>query len=51
MGTEVKTMTVLDAVEKLTADQCLELLCSRDLGRLALVIVKSVPRNWHDGTG
>jgi len=38
MGTEVKTMTVLDAVEKLTADECLELLSSRDLGRIALVI-------------
>jgi nitroimidazol reductase NimA-like FMN-containing flavoprotein (pyridoxamine 5'-phosphate oxidase superfamily) len=38
MGTEVKTMTALDAVEKLTADECLELLSSRDLGRLALVI-------------
>ncbi len=38
MGSEVKTMTVLDAVEKLTADECLELLSSRDLGRIALVI-------------
>jgi nitroimidazol reductase NimA-like FMN-containing flavoprotein (pyridoxamine 5'-phosphate oxidase superfamily) len=26
------------AVETLSADQCLELLCSRDLGRIALVI-------------
>jgi uncharacterized protein len=38
METEVKTMAVLDAVEKLSADQCLELLSSRDLGRVALVI-------------
>jgi hypothetical protein len=38
MGSEVKTMTVLDTVEKLTADECLELLSSRDLGRIALVI-------------
>ncbi|HXD82077.1 MAG TPA: pyridoxamine 5'-phosphate oxidase family protein [Candidatus Acidoferrum sp.] len=38
MGSEVKTMTVLDAVEKLTADECLELLSSRDLGRIAMVI-------------
>ena len=38
MKAEVKTMTVLDTVEKLTADECLELLSSRDLGRIALVI-------------
>jgi uncharacterized protein len=37
MEAEVIT-TVLDAVEKLSVDQCLALLASRDLGRLALVI-------------
>jgi nitroimidazol reductase NimA-like FMN-containing flavoprotein (pyridoxamine 5'-phosphate oxidase superfamily) len=38
MKAEVKTMTALDAVEKLSADQCLELMSTRDLGRVALVI-------------
>jgi hypothetical protein len=37
METEIKT-TVLDAVEKLSIDECLGLLASRDLGRVALVI-------------
>jgi hypothetical protein len=37
MEAEVRT-TVLDAVETLSADQCLDLLASRDLGRIALVI-------------
>ena len=38
MKAEIKTMTALDAVEKLSADQCLELLSTHDLGRVALVI-------------
>jgi nitroimidazol reductase NimA-like FMN-containing flavoprotein (pyridoxamine 5'-phosphate oxidase superfamily) len=38
MEAEVNSMAVLDAVEKLSADQCLELLSSHDLGRIALVI-------------
>lgn len=38
MESEVRSMAVLDAVEKLSADQCLELLWTRDLGRIALVI-------------
>jgi hypothetical protein len=38
MEAEIKTPTVLDAVERLSADQCLDLLASRDLGRVALVI-------------
>jgi uncharacterized protein len=37
MEAEIRT-TVLDAVETLSADQCLNLLASRDLGRIALVI-------------
>lgn len=38
MEAEIKKMAVLDAVEKLSADQCLQLLSTRDLGRIALVI-------------
>jgi hypothetical protein len=37
MKAEIRPMTVLDLVEKLSRDQCLELLSSRDLGRVALV--------------
>jgi nitroimidazol reductase NimA-like FMN-containing flavoprotein (pyridoxamine 5'-phosphate oxidase superfamily) len=37
MEAEVRT-TVLDAVETLTPEECLTLLASRDLGRIALVI-------------
>ena len=38
MQAENTTITALDAVEKLSAHQCLELLSTRDLGRVALVI-------------
>lgn len=38
MQAEIKTTTVLDAVERLSAERCLDLLASRDLGRVALVI-------------
>jgi len=38
MEAEGSSEAVLDTVEKLSADQCLELLCSHDLGRIALVI-------------
>jgi uncharacterized protein len=38
MKAETKTIAAFDAVEKLSADQCLELLATRDLGRIALVI-------------
>src|ERR1700686_4712593 len=38
MKAQVKRATGLDVVEKLSADQCLELLSSRDLGRVALVV-------------
>jgi uncharacterized protein len=38
MEAEINTTTVLDSVERLSADQCLDLLATRDLGRVALVI-------------
>ncbi len=38
MKDERSSVAVLDAVEKLSPDQCLELLCSHELGRIALVI-------------
>jgi hypothetical protein len=38
MEAEVNSVAVLDAVEKLSPDQCLELLSSHDLGRISLVI-------------
>ena len=38
MKAELNSLAALDTVEKLTPDQCLELLSSCDLGRIALVI-------------
>lgn len=38
MEAEPRPLTVLDGVEVLSADECLDLLTSRDLGRIALVV-------------
>jgi nitroimidazol reductase NimA-like FMN-containing flavoprotein (pyridoxamine 5'-phosphate oxidase superfamily) len=38
MKAETRPLTVLDAVETLSSADCLDLLSSRDLGRIALVI-------------